>query len=52
MCLLNYDNCEDACYLGSAIVVTSVVLGEHTSVEELYPRTTLKLCNRMVVISN
>ena len=31
------------CYLGSAIVVTSFVLGKHTSVEERYPGTTPKL---------
>ena len=31
-----------ACYLISAIVITPLVLGEHTSVEERYPRTTSK----------
>jgi hypothetical protein len=31
------------CYLGSAIVVTSFVLGKHASVELLYLRATLEL---------
>ena len=38
----DHDVCVDARYLGSAIVVTPFVLGEHTSVEERYLGTTSK----------
>jgi hypothetical protein len=43
--MLDCDVCMYACYLISAIVVTSFVLGEHTSADSFIPEQ----CSRYVI---